>query len=85
MLEVCGGGDPSWAARYAGIPIWGFHGQDDNVVPVSRGREMIEALAGAGHHPELRYVEYPQVNHNSWTRTYARDDIYQWLFAQRKR
>ncbi len=84
MLEVCGGGDPTWAARYAGVPIWAFHGQDDSVVPISRGREMIKALAEAGHHPELRYVEYPKVNHNSWTRTYMRDDIYEWLFAQRK-
>lgn len=85
MLEVCGGGDPTWAARYAGIPIWAFHGQDDHVVPVSRGREMIKALTDAGHHPELRYVEYPQVKHDSWTRTYARDDVYEWLFAQTRK
>lgn len=85
MLEVCGGGDPSWAERYAGTPIWAFHGQDDNVVPVARGREMISALTEAGHHPELRYVEYPGVGHNSWTQTYARDDVYSWLFSQRKK
>ena len=84
LLEVCGGGDPLWADRYAGIPIWAFHGQDDNVVPISRGREMIMALTKAGHHPELRYVEYPKVGHNSWTRTYARDDVYEWLFSKRK-
>jgi predicted peptidase len=84
MLEVCGGGDPTWADRYAGLPIWAFHGQVDNVVPISRGREMIAALAEAGHHPELRYVEYPNVAHNSWTQTFARDDIYQWLFSQRR-
>lgn len=84
MLEVCGGGDPSWANDYAGLPVWAFHGQEDNVVPVSRGREMIEALTKAGHHPELRYVEYPNVKHNSWTQTFEREDVYQWLFAQRK-
>lgn len=84
MLEVCGGGDPSWADRYAGIPIWAFHGQADTVVPVIRGREMIQSLGGAGHWPELRYSEYPGVGHNSWTQTFERDDVYRWLFSQRK-
>ncbi len=84
LLEVCGGCDPDWAPRYAGVPIWAFHGQEDTVVPVSRGREMISALVQAGHFPDLRYVEYPGVKHNSWTQTYARDDVFQWLFSQRK-
>jgi predicted peptidase len=60
-------------------------GQADNVVPVSRGREMMRALVDAGHHPEMRYVEYPKVGHNSWTQTYARDDVYAWLFSQHKK
>ncbi|QDT13368.1 prolyl oligopeptidase family serine peptidase [Planctomycetes bacterium K23_9] len=85
MLEVCGGGDPSWANRYQGIPIWCFHGQSDRVVPVERGREMIVALTLSGQAPEIRYVEYPGVGHNSWTQTFARDDIYDWLFAQERK
>lgn len=84
LLEVCGGCDPDWADRFEGIPIWAFHGQQDNVVPISRGREMIVALTEAGHFPELRYTEYPGVKHNSWTQTFARDDAFAWLFAQSK-
>ncbi|WP_218933587.1 carboxylesterase family protein [Rubripirellula lacrimiformis] len=84
MLEVCGGGDPSWAHRYDGVPVWAFHGQSDSVVPVLRGREMIKALAQSGHYPELRYTEYPGVGHDSWTRTYSRDDVFDWLFRQSK-
>lgn len=84
MLQICGGGDPTWADRYQGLPIWAFHGQSDTVVPVLRGREMISALSQAGHWPELRYSEYPGVGHNSWTQTYQRDDIFEWLFSQRK-
>ncbi|TWU57741.1 Prolyl oligopeptidase family protein [Rubripirellula reticaptiva] len=84
MLEVCGGGDPTWAQDYAGIPIWGFHGQADKVVPIGRGREMIAALTLGGHHPELRFTEYPGVGHDSWTQTYSRDDVFEWLFSQSK-
>ena len=85
MLEVCGGGDPSWADQYAGIPVWAFHGQKDTVVPISRAREMIVGLTEAGHSPELRYTEYPNVGHNSWSQTFKRDDVFDWLFSQRKR
>ena len=84
LVETCGGCDPDWADRFAGTSIWAFHGQEDRVVPVSRGREMIAALTQAGHYPELRYVEYPGVAHDSWSRSYARDDLFEWLFAQSK-
>lgn len=84
LLAVCGGCDPDWAARFAGVSVWAFHGQQDTVVPVSRSREMIVALTQAGHTPELRYVEYPQVEHNSWTQTFARDDVFEWLFSKQR-
>ena len=81
---VCGGSDPLWADRYQGIPIWAFHGSVDKAVPVERSREMVAALADSGHAPEIRYVEYPGVGHNSWTRSYQRDDFFRWLFSQRR-
>lgn len=84
MVQVCGGGDPTWATQYAGLPIWVFHGQTDPVVPVLRAREMISALATVGHHPELRLTEYPGVGHDSWTRTYAQDEVFDWLFSKSK-
>ena len=33
---ICGGGDPAWAKRYLGLPLWAFHGGDDRAVPVGR-------------------------------------------------
>ncbi len=83
-IPVCGGGDPSWANRYNGVGIWAVHGQVDQAVPVGRSREMVSAIALAGHAPEIRYTEYPGVNHDSWTQTFVRDDVFAWLFAQRR-
>lgn len=80
---ICGGGDPQWAARYVGLPLWAFHGDEDLAVPVGRSREMIEAIRSAGGEP--KYTEYPGVAHDSWTRTYADDAFHEWLFAQRRR
>jgi predicted peptidase len=84
MAPVCGGGDPEWAKRYAKMPIWTFHGTDDAVVPVARSREMIEALQQAGQEPPPIYTEYEGGLHDVWTETYQRDDLFQWLFSQRR-
>lgn len=83
-VPICGGGDPEWASRYKGVPLWAFHGDQDSVVPVRRSREMVAALATAGHQPELRYTEYAGAGHDTWTRTFERDDVFAWLFSQRR-
>ncbi|WP_164100720.1 carboxylesterase family protein [Candidatus Laterigemmans baculatus] len=79
---ICGGGDPSWAERYVGLPLWAFHGDADKAVPVERSREMIEAIREAGGEP--KYTEYPGVGHNSWSQTYSNDAFHEWLFAQKR-
>lgn len=79
---VCGGGDPAWAKRYVGLPLWVFHGGDDPIVSVNRSREMVAAVKAAGGNPD--YTEYPGVDHDSWTPTYADDAFHDWLFAQRR-
>lgn len=83
-VPICGGGDPDWASRYQGLPIWNFHGDADRAVPVIRSREMIDALQAAGQQPAAIYTEYPGAGHNVWTETYRRDDLFQWLFSQRR-
>ncbi len=84
VVPICGGGDPTWAARYGQMPIWAFHGSADKAVPVDRSREMISALKQSGHSPEPIYTEYEGGPHDVWTQTYARDDLFRWLFSQRR-
>ena len=35
-FPICGGGDPQQAKSFAHVPIWCFHGADDEIVPVAR-------------------------------------------------
>jgi predicted peptidase len=81
-VPVCGGGDEGTAEKIANIPIWVFHGDKDNAVPVSRSRTMVEALKKAGAHP--KYTEYPGVGHNSWDKAYREPELWKWLFAQKR-
>ena len=81
-VPVCGGGDETLADRIKDLPIWCFHGDQDNAVPVGRSRRMIEAIRKAGGTP--RYTEYPGVGHNAWDPAYDDPALYDWLFAQRR-
>ena len=82
-VPICGGGDPALAEKFKDIPIWAFHGEADATVPVKTTRDMITALEKAGGKPKATY--YPQVNHDSWTRTYQDPEVIRWMFAQRKK
>jgi len=82
-IAICGGADSSQASRVAHLPIWLFHGAQDQVVSVERSRQMVEALGQAGHRP--RYTEYAAVGHDSWLQAFSDPELLPWLFAQTKR
>jgi predicted peptidase len=81
-IPICGGGSVDTVAAFKDIPLWCFHGASDNVVNVEKSRDMIAALKTAGGEP--RYTEYPGVGHDSWTQTFASEETFQWLFAQKR-
>lgn len=82
-IPICGGGDPAQAKNYLDIPIWAFHGEIDQAVKVERSREMVEALRQLNG--KIEYTEYPNVPHDSWTKTYENPEVLAWLFAQVKK
>ncbi len=83
IVPICGGGDPKGAETIKDIPCWVWHGDQDRAVKVDQSRLMIEALKKAGGNP--RYTELAHIGHNSWDAAYASDDLYAWLFAQKKK
>jgi predicted peptidase len=81
-VPICGGGDPRQAEKIARIPIWCFHGTKDNAVKVERSRDMIEAIKKAGGKP--KYTEYPDEGHASWVPAYKDEEMFKWLFDQKR-
>jgi predicted peptidase len=84
VLRVHGahkGEDPfAWVAKKIGkLPVWIFHGGDDNVVPTEQSRKMNAALVKRG--AEVKYSEFPGVNHGSWEKAYATPDLWDWMFS----
>jgi predicted peptidase len=69
------------ARRIGATPVWIFHGDADNTVPVGESRKMAQALKEA--HGNVRYTEYPGVGHNAWDKAYAEPDLMPWLLQQK--
>jgi predicted peptidase len=79
------GGDPyvTAAKKVGSTPVWIFHGAADSVVPVAESQKMNAAVKAAGG--DVRYTEYPGVNHNSWDKAYAEPEFPKWLLSQKLR
>ena len=81
-VPICGGGDPAAAAGFKSVPIWAFHGDKDEAVPLQRSVDMAEALKKVESKAKL--TVYPGVGHDSWTSTFDNPELYAWLLEQRK-
>lgn len=82
VAPICGGGQAHFACVLQDTPVWVFHGAEDTVVPVERSRELVRALEGCGG--DVQYTEYPDAGHDSWTKTYANPDLYDWFLQHRR-
>lgn len=80
---ICGGGDTkAYSKQSARVPFRIFHGADDAVVSVDLSRAMVGRLKELN--ASVQYVEYPDVNHNSWDNAFAEPDFLGWFFGNRR-
>ena len=81
VAPICGGGDPEKADRLKSLPIWVFHGDQDEAVPLQRSEEMVSAIRAAGS-TTVRFTTLEDVGHNSWSAAYATPELYGWFDKQ---
>ncbi len=77
---VCGGGDPSQAEALKDTPLFVFHGDVDDAVPVSGSRDTVQAIRDAGGEL-VQYVEYPGKGHGIWNDAFAHPGMLQELLT----
>ena len=75
--------EPGWdLCIIKDIPMWAFHGQLDDVIPLANAQSVIAALIGCGGSPT--FTVYPGAYHDSWSQTYANPAVYDWLRTKTK-
>jgi predicted peptidase len=67
------------AARLRHVPAWVFHGDEDDIIPVSESREIVKALRALD--APVRYTEYRGVMHESWDAAYAEQELMPWMLG----
>lgn len=82
-VPICGGGDAARASLLKEMPIWVFHGAQDQVVDVRYSRTIVDAIQMAGGSPG--FTEYPDAGHvEAWVQAYRDPALYEWLFSKTK-
>jgi predicted peptidase len=80
---ICGGSSIHVAGKLLQTPLWIFHGEADDIVPVYLSRGIYKEIIRLGG-KSVRYTEYPGVKHNSWEDVSQEKSLTPWLLAQRK-
>lgn len=86
MAPICGGtmplmGFPERIAILKDVPIWVFHGEDDQVIPIERSKELVRVLRKL--EAPVRFTSYAGVGHNSWDLAYGEQELFPWLLSQK--
>lgn len=83
-FPICGQANVKLFTKKArNVPVWFFHGEIDNVIPVQPDRNLYNALQKIKA-KNVRYTEYPGVYHNSWINAFAEPGLLPWLFSFKK-
>ena len=87
VAPICGGGYwfhgfPERVVEMKEIPVWAFHGAKDDVVPLGKSRQMVNALREAGG--DVKFTVYPEAEHDSWTEAYNDPSLYEWFLQHVK-
>jgi predicted esterase len=82
IAPVCGGMDANQAVWLKDMPIWAFHGELDNIVPVDFTRGPVNRLREVGA-PHLKYTELPGEGHDI-NHVYSGGVLFDWLLQQRR-
>lgn len=81
-VPVCGGGMYWDAARLKDLPIWAFHGLLDKTVLPEESVKMVSAVNQGGGNAKLTVFGHDA--HNAWDRAFASDELWDWLFRQKR-
>ncbi len=81
-VPINGVSDPSKAIQVANLPIWAFHGENDEVSDINNTRNMIRALRNLGSN--CRFTEYKNEGHIIDGKVYDKNEHFLWLFKQKK-
>jgi len=81
-FSICGGDNVANVQKYQKVPLWIFHGEKDDVVPVVLSTQIANQLKVLNK--PVKLTLYPEAGHNSWDNAFAEPELLPWLFSKQK-
>lgn len=64
------------------IPVWAFHGKNDNVIPLTAAQSIVDQFENCDGN--IEFTVYNDLPHDCWTRTYNNQSLYAWFLQNSK-
>lgn len=77
---VCGTGIYWYTDSIANKPVWMFHGDEDEIVPIQESYNMVQSMKRWGKEPRLTVLK--GVGHKAWNYAYH-DELAEWFLQYR--
>lgn len=82
VAPICGSGICWYGEQFRDLPVMMYHGDCDDVVPISESVTMLRAIHKRGGTAELRILN--GVGHNAWDAAYAGDELINWFMSHKR-
>ncbi|MNI33038.1 esterase [compost metagenome] len=82
VVPLAGYYDPELAHLLKDMPVWTFHGDQDDIVSPKNTEAMVDALQQSGGN--VTYTSLPDRKHPIMEDAYGNPALYQWLLSHKK-
>lgn len=82
IAPICGSGIVWYGEALKDVPVFMYHGDCDEVVPLQESITMLKAIHTRGGHAQLKICY--GVGHDAWKMAYHGDELINWLLSHRK-
>jgi len=82
IAPVCGSGIYWYGVALTKTPIYMYHGDCDDIVPISESVSMLNSVNKRGGNAQLKICY--GVGHNAWDTAYDGDELTNWFLSHKK-
>jgi predicted peptidase len=82
LVPIAGSGDTSLAKELAKVPVWAFHGEKDEVIPMEASDALVTAIRGQGGQPKS--TVYANQGHAICSEPFRSQEMWNWLLEQKR-
>ena len=80
-IVIAGWAESSAVSAFRRVPVWAFHGADDDVVKPDRMRAIAKKLKRPD---KYKYTEFPDEGHGIMGKVLKDKKVLEWLFEQKR-